>query len=85
MACKISNGLVILEPNMLPKVNFQRPMRQCNEAKAGKSNQLMEPHPGLDITASTFFFSTPKIWNKIITPLQANTPSVEAFQKHFKK
>ena len=32
MANKIINGQVILEPELLPKAEYKRPMRQCNEA-----------------------------------------------------
>ena len=85
MAYKILNNKVILEPSMLPKMKSFRPMRQCNEANVGIENQLMEQQPRLDVTASTFFFSTPKIWNELVTPEQAKAPSVDAFKSHFSK
>ena len=84
MAYKIINGYVILEPSMLPKINLQRP-RQCNEAKVGTINQLKEPQLRLDVVKSTFFFSTPKLWNMNVTPSQAKAPSMEAFKGHFEK
>ena len=85
MAYKILNDKLILEPNMLPKTHFQRPMRQCNGVNVGQANQLVEPKARLDVTASTFFYETPKLWNELVTPKQANAPSVEAFKRHFKK
>ena len=85
MAYKILNEKVILEPNMLPKFQSQRLRRQCNESRVGAQNQLFEPQPRLDVTASTFFYSIPKIWNNSVTPKQANAPSVDAFKTHFKK
>ena len=85
MAYKILNGHVILEPSMMPKVSLTRPMRQCNEAKVGINNQLLEPHASLDVTSYTFFFATPKLWNNYISSEHANAPSVDAFQQHFKK
>ena len=84
MAYKILNEKVILEQNMLPKMKFQRLRRQCNESRVGAQNQLVEPQPRLDVTASTFFYSIPKIWNNSVTPKQANAPSVDAFKTHFK-
>ena len=83
MAYKILNGKVILEPTMLPKMKSFCPTRQCNGPRVGVENQLMEPQPRLDVTASTFFFSTPKIWNNLVTPKQANAPSADAFKTHF--
>ena len=85
MVYKILNGFVILEPTMMPKLSLYRPMRQCNEAKVGIDNQLLEPHARLDVTKNTFFFATPKLWNNFITSKQANAPRVDAFQQHFKK
>ena len=83
MAYKILNGKVILEPTMLPKMKSFCPTRQCNGPRVGVENQLMEPQPRLDVTANTFFFSTPKIWNNLVTPKQANAPSADAFKTHF--
>ena len=85
MAYKIINGHVILEPNMMPKLNLKRPIRECNEAKVGLKNQLMEPQSRLDITKNTFFYATPKLWNENVTPSQAAAPSADAFKAHFKK
>ena len=85
MAYKILSGDLILEPSMLPKINFKRPIWQCYEAKVGLPNQLMEPQSSLDVTENTFFFATPGMWNSSVTPEHANAPSVEAFKRHFKK
>ena len=85
MAYKIINGNVILEPSLMPKLNLQRPVRQCTGVKVGADNQLMEPQARLDVTRSTFFYSTPKLWNEKVSALQANAPSVDAFKEHFKK
>ena len=83
MAYKIINGHVILEPNMLPKVNKQK-QRECNIPNVGIDNQLLEPPPKLKITDKTFFNSIPKIWNDRVKPSQAKAPSVDAFKEHFK-
>ena len=83
MAYKIINGDVILDPNLLPKFKYSRPMRQCNSVKVGKENQLVETNSELKITGYTFFYSVPKIWNVTITAKQAKAPSVDAFKKHF--
>ena len=85
MAYKILNDKLILEPSMLPKMHFQRPMRQWNGVKVGQANQLVEPKARLDVTANTFFYETPKLWNDLVSAKQANAPSVEAFKGHFKK
>ena len=85
MVFKIINGLVILDSNMLPKIDHQRPLRQCNNVKVGFENQLEETEPRLKLTSKTFFYSTPKLWNNSISPAQANAPSVDAFKQHFKK
>ena len=85
MAYNLLNGHLILEPTMIPKMKYKRPVRQCNEVKVGTANQLMEPESDLDVTKSTFFFATPKMWNDSISPSQANAPSVKAFKRHFKK
>ena len=49
MAYKIINGQVILDPKMLPKVNFQQPHRKCNEVKVGNLNQLVEPSSRIEV------------------------------------
>ena len=85
MTYKILNGYLILEPNMMPKMSFQRPVRECTQAKVGASNQLIEPQSRLDVVKTTFFYATPKIWNDSVTPVQANAPSTDAFKNHFKK
>ena len=85
MTYKIINGHVILDPEMMPRANYQRPTRKCNEVKVGYENQLVEPSSRTDIAENTFFFAAPKIWNNSVSSLQANAPSVEAFKCHFKK
>ena len=85
MAYKILNGHVILEQSLMPKLKYQRPMRQCNGVKVGSANQLVEPQSRLDVTGSTFFFATPKLWNNLVTPSQANAPSVDAFKNQLKR
>ena len=84
MTYKIINGLVILEPDMMPRVDYQR-SRKCNETKVGYENQLIEPPCNIQVAQGTFFYATPNLWNNCITPIQANAPSVEAFRQHFKK
>ena len=84
MAYKILNGHVILDPQMLPKINSKRPFRECNSVKVGPQNQLIEQKSKLDVTENTFFYHTPKLWNSSVTPLQANAPSIDAFKRHFK-
>ena len=84
MAYKIINGFVILEHEMLPKPN-QRLSRNCNAPKVGMKNQLSEPQSRLLVSGKTYFFNVPSLWNNLVTPSQANAPSVEAFQQHFKK
>ena len=85
MAYKIINGHVILESSLLPKFNYQRPVRECNGVKVGAENQLAEPPSRLDVTGSTFFYSTPKLWNNLLTPSQTNAPSVDAFKRQLKR
>ena len=85
MAYKIINGHMILSPDLLPKINNHRPSRQCNSAKVGPHNQLLEQSTRLDVTANTFFYAAPKLWNSNVTPTQANAPSIDAFRRHFEK
>ena len=85
MAYKIINGHVILESQMLPKSTHQRPLRECNAPKVGFEHNLFEPEPSLQTVDSTFFYSTPKIWNSNVESCQAKAPSIEAFKQHFKK
>ena len=73
MAYKILNGKVILDSEMLPKFNQQRPMRKCNTAKVGTENRLEEPHSIIKNTESTFFYLVPKLWNNMVTPSQARS------------
>ena len=87
MAYKIINNKIILGPEYLPKSSTQnqRPSRTCNMSKVGAENQLVEPKARLQITQSTFFYDTPKLWNRTITETQAKAPSVDSFKKHFEK
>ena len=70
---------------MLPKAQVKQTSRRGNEAKVGAKNQLAETVSRLDVTGHTFFYSTPYLWNNIVTPTQANAPSIDAFKEHFKK
>ena len=85
MAFKIINKHVILDAEMMPKFKNLQPTRKCNEANVGYQNQLAEPESKIDVTKSTFFYATPKLWNNRITPNQAQAPSIDAFKHHFKK
>ena len=58
MAYKIINGHLILEPNMMPKFQNQRPQRECNGVKVGSNNKLFEPQSRLEVIGSTFFYET---------------------------
>ena len=82
MAYKIINGLLILEPSLMPKMRFKRPVREC---KPDSQNQLIEPESRLGVTGSTFFYATPKLWNNAISLSHANAPSVDTFKRHLKK
>ena len=84
MAYKIINGKVILEPNSLPKSTIKQPSRKCKGIKFPEF-QLIEPFSQLDNVTSTFFYSTPKIWNKTVTESLAKSPSIEAFKNNLKK
>ena len=85
MAFKILNNHVILEPNLLPKINYIQPDRHCKGIRVGNENQLVEPQARLDVTRATFFYDTPKLWNENITSKQANSKSVETFKRNFFK
>ena len=84
MAYKIINRHVILEPDLLPKAKYKRPMRQCNEATVGVKHELVEPRSRLDVTGCTFFYTTPNLWNKMAEK-QATAPSIDSFKSYFKK
>ena len=83
MVYKIITNRVILEPSSLPKSSNNRTTRQCNEAKVGPANKLIEQHSRLDVTGKTFFYSAPKLWNQQVTATQANATSFDAFKQHF--
>ena len=83
MTYKILNNKVILSPELLPKKQYPRPPRSCNLATVGAGNELEVPDARLDTTRNTFFFSAPILWNNLVSPEQANAPSVEAFKRHF--
>ena len=72
------HGLLILEPGLMPKMQFKRPVREC---KPDSQNQLIEPESRLGVTGSTFFYATPKLWNNVISPSHANAPSVDTFKR----
>ena len=74
---------VILNPESLPKKQYARPPRSCNIATVGAGSELEVPDARLDTTRNTFFFSAPTLWNNLVSPEQANAPSVEAFKRHF--
>ena len=84
MAFKIISNQVILEPEMLPKVNNGRPQRNCNNIKVGFQNQLFEPQSRLDVTSNTFVYAAPKLWNKNISPQQAKARTIDKFKEYFK-
>ena len=85
MAYKILNGLVILNPDTLPKKVQNRPSRKCNEAFVGHEHQLEEPKSRLETTKNTFFYKVPSLWNGKVTAEQAKAPSIESFKTHFRK
>ena len=85
MAYKIINGLVILEPTMLPKLNFQRPMRQCNTVKVGPENQLVEPLSMLQVPGKTFFYSTPMPGITGLLLLRQNLPALNNSSRNFRR
>ena len=66
----------------MPKIQFKRSGREC---KVGSRNQLVEPEYRLDITGSTFFYATPRLWNSRISISQANAPNVDTFKPNLKK
>ena len=69
----------------MPRVDYQRPYRQCNAVKVGYQNQLVEPHCRIGVSKNTFFFATPELWNNSVPSKQANAPSVEACKQHIRK
>ena len=85
MAYNILNNNVILESTLLPKVILQRPERNCKNITVGRLNQLAEPQARLDVVKTTFFYSTPTLWNHNITPQQAKSVNVETFKRNFSK
>ena len=84
MAYKIINGHVILESDMLPTAILKQPSRKCKGVKFPDS-QLIEPFSKLDNVQTTFFYNTPKLWNKTVTESLANAPSIDAFKNNLKK
>ena len=56
MAYKIINDHVILDPNLMPKLQYQRLSRKCNDVKVGYKNLLIEPPCAKDVVLKTFFF-----------------------------
>ena len=82
-AYKILNGHLILPADLLPKENKTRQTRQCNAVRVGTKHKLLEPHARLDTTANTFFYSVPQLWNNLVHPAQADSPSIDSFKNHF--
>ena len=85
MTYKIINDHLILDSKSMPKAEYQRPNRKCNEMKVGYENQLVEPPWNTDVVKNTFFFAAPHLWNTFVSATQANAPSVDAFKEHLKK
>ena len=85
MAFKILNHQVILEPNMLPKIRYQRPERNCKGIKVGTSNQLFEPQARLDTAETTFFYSTKKIMEFNCNHKTSRLQKCWCIQETFKK
>ena len=83
MIYKILNGFVKIPPNTLSRVSTTRPTRKCNEVKVGHVNELVVPESKLNTPSETFYFSAPRLWNTIVSPLQAVAPSTDAFKNHF--
>ena len=84
MAYKILNGHVILESELLPLTFWKQPPRKCKGVKFPEF-QLMEPFSTLDNVLTTFFYNTPKLWNKTVTDTLAEAPSIDAFKTNLKK
>ena len=85
MTYKIVNDHLILDSNSMPKAEYQRPNRKCNEMKVGYENQLVEPPWNTDVAKHTFFYAAPLLWNTTVSASQANAPSVDAFKENLKK
>ena len=81
---KIIHGDLIIPPDILPKVKSANPFRTCNVAGVGLDHQLYEPVPRILTVEKTFFYSAPRLWNRFVSPQQANAPSIEAFKSHFR-
>ena len=84
MTYKIVNNKVIVSPSTLPIENKAR-LRNCNVPTVGKKWQLTEPHSNILTSGNTFFYVAPKLWNRHVTPEQAESPSVDAFKNKFSK
>ena len=82
MVYMIINNLVILDPSYVPKPAYTRPSRLCSEAKVGSANRLAEKLSRLEVTSNTFFYSAPKLWNRLVSPQQANATSIDSFKHH---
>ena len=81
-AYKLINNNLILPPDLLPFANL-RPTRSTDQVRVGPEYQLHQPYARLNTVNKTFFYSTPKTWNQLVTPQQARAPSVDAFKDHF--
>ena len=85
MIYKIRNNCVIIQPETVPGATKKTTARKCNEKKVGTQNELFEPPTQIINSGKTFFYMGPRLWNNLVTPAQADAPSLEAFQKHFCK
>ena len=52
--------------------------------KIDTQNQIFEPQAKLDVTKTTFFYITPKLWNYNVTATQAQSKDADAFRRYFK-
>ena len=73
---------VILDPSYVPKPSYYtRPSRHCSETKIGSANRLAEKLSRVKVTSNTFFYSAPKLWNRLAS--QAKATSIESFKNYF--
>ena len=83
MVYKIINSEVILPPDLLPKKIFKRPPRTCNSVTVSQEHELQTRVARTKTCENIFIYSAPTLWNNIVTPQQASSPSVDAFKSHF--
>ena len=58
---------VDLDPELMPRANYQQPTRTCNEVKVGFENQLVEPSSRTEVAENTFFLPNKK-YGTILSP-----------------